>query len=76
MLAKMRFAVQRIRYIHQLCRFHRVFLINVLLCWIFCIKLGFGLYGYYIASAVDEGMRGLMYRIRWNKRKPLQKFER
>ncbi len=52
------------------------FLINVLLCWIFCIKLGFGLYGYYIASAVDEGMRGLMYRIRWNKGKPLQKFER
>ena len=52
------------------------FLVNVLLCKIFCIELGFGLYGYYMASAADEGLRGLLYRIRWKRGNPLLKFER
>lgn len=41
--------------------------INMLGCWIFCLKLGFGIYGYYIVALLDEGIRGILYHIRWNK---------
>lgn len=33
--------------------------------WLMCIKFGFGLYGYFIVSAIDEAVRGLLFRIRW-----------
>lgn len=38
-------------------------------CWLFSIKLGMGLYGFYIASLLDESTRGILYRLRWNKSK-------
>ena len=50
------------------------FLVNVLLCYVCCIVLKMGLYGYYVACAVDEGIRGLFYRIRWNSGVGLKKF--
>lgn len=50
------------------------FLVNVLLCYAFCIVLKMGLYGYYAACAVDEGIRSLLYRIRWNSGIGLKKF--
>ena len=43
--------------------------ISALGCWLFSIKLGFGIYGFYIASLLDETTRGILYRIRWNKSK-------
>lgn len=45
------------------------FLISVLFCRLFCIHFKMGLFGYYISAMMDEGIRGLMYRIRWNKGK-------
>lgn len=41
--------------------------INILGCWLFCLKFGLGVYGYYIVSLLDEGTRGVLYHIRWNK---------
>lgn len=38
-------------------------------CWLFSIKLGMGLYGFYIASLLDESTRGILNRLRWNKSK-------
>ena len=45
------------------------FLIGALGCYVFCIKLNMGIYGFYAASFLDEGTRGILYRIRWNKSK-------
>ena len=42
------------------------FFVSVLFCWIFSIRLNMGLFGYYLAAMMDEGVRGLLYRIRWN----------
>lgn len=33
--------------------------------WLLCIKFGLGLYGYFVASAIDETVRGILFRIRW-----------
>lgn len=43
------------------------FCISTFGCWLFCTKLGFSVYGFYIASLTDEFVRGMLYRIRWNK---------
>lgn len=40
---------------------------NSFACWLLCIKLGLGIYGFYAASLIDEGTRGILYRIRWSK---------
>lgn len=41
--------------------------INMLGCWFLCIKLGLGLYGYYAAVILDEGVRSIIYYCRWRK---------
>lgn len=43
------------------------FFISVLFCWLFCIHFKLGLLGYYLAAIIDEGSRGLCYRLRWNR---------
>ena len=45
------------------------FMISVLFCRLFCIDLKMGLFGYYIAAIMDEGTRGMLYHLRWNKGK-------
>lgn len=34
--------------------------------WLLCIKCGLGVYGYFIASALDETVRGCLFRLRWH----------
>ena len=48
--------------------------ISVLFCWIFIIHLRMGLMGYYLAAMMDEGIRGLLYRIRWSSGVGFRRF--
>lgn len=43
--------------------------ISILFSYLFGIKLGFGLYGCWIAFAMDELFRGIIYFLRWYSRR-------
>lgn len=42
---------------------------SVLFCYLLCVKAGLGLYGCWIAFAMDEAFRGIQYYFRWRSRK-------
>lgn len=46
---------------------------SVLFSYLLCIKAGFGVYGCWIAFAMDEAFRGIQYFFRWRSRKWTEK---
>jgi Na+-driven multidrug efflux pump len=41
------------------------FLVTVSFTWLFIVKLGFGLEGYFMAAVLDEGVRAVLHMLRW-----------
>lgn len=41
-------------------------LIGAGLSWLLCLRCGLGVYGYFVASAIDETVRGCLFRLRWH----------